>query len=248
MPGIDLTVVTAADGRDLLAAAQTDWARPVPHCPGWDAAALVGHAGGILAWMGAVVSTGERVSRRDRQAPPVDPAALATWYSAHLDRTLDILTATPADSSAWTFSSLGDNRVSWWRRRLAVELAIHRWDAQHAAGTGGMAPRPADDAVAGAGIEEFLSEFLPGMLLAQPEASGLAGVLRLQGTDGPGDWWFDLSARTVVAAGTRPASADTTVRGTRSDVLLWLANRAPTPSIRVTGRPDVAGAWLQLCR
>jgi uncharacterized protein (TIGR03083 family) len=226
MPGIDLAVVTAADGRDLLAAAQTDWARPVPHCPGWDAAALVGHMGGILAWMGAVVSTGERVSRRETQAPPGDPATLATWYSAHLD----------------------DNRVSWWRRRLAVELAIHRWDAQHAAGTGGMAPRPADDAVAGAGIEEFLSEFLPGMLLAQPEASGLAGVLRLQGTDGPGDWWFDLSARTAVAAGTRPASADTTVRGTRSDVLLWLANRAPTPSIRVTGRPDVAGAWLQLCR
>jgi hypothetical protein len=45
---------------------------------------------------------------------------------------------------------------------------------------------------------------LPGMLLAQPEASGLAGVLRLQDTDGPGDWWFDLSGRTAVAAGTGP--------------------------------------------
>jgi hypothetical protein len=43
--------VTAADGRDLLAAAETDWLRPIPHCPGWNAADLVGHMGAILSWI-----------------------------------------------------------------------------------------------------------------------------------------------------------------------------------------------------
>ena len=74
-----------------------------------------------------------------------------------------------------------------------MELAIHRWDAQHAAGLGGAAPaRPLDAAVAAAGIEEFLTEFLteflPG-LLAQPEVGGLTGTLHLHATDGPSQWW-----------------------------------------------------------
>ena len=37
MPEPDLLTTTAADGRDLLAAAEADWSRPIPHCPDWDA-------------------------------------------------------------------------------------------------------------------------------------------------------------------------------------------------------------------
>jgi uncharacterized protein (TIGR03083 family) len=244
MADIDLLSVTAADGRDLLAAAETDWGRPVPHCPGWDAAALVGHMGAILAWMDKIVTTGERVSRRDRETPPAGPAALAAWYSDHLDRTLHVLTATPADSPAWTFSSLGEQRAGWWRRRLAVELAIHRWDAQHAAA---VPPRPLDGGVAGAGIEEFLAEFLPS-LLAAPEVAGLDGTLHLRATDGPGEWLVDLSARTVVTAQAGHAAADTTVAGTRSDLLLWLTNREPAQSITITGFDGLTTAWAQLRR
>jgi hypothetical protein len=50
MPELDLATVTAADGRHLLAAAETGWLRPVPHCAGWNAADLVGHIGATLAW------------------------------------------------------------------------------------------------------------------------------------------------------------------------------------------------------
>jgi Mycothiol maleylpyruvate isomerase N-terminal domain len=67
---LDLAVVTAADGRNLLSAAQTDWLRPIPHCPGWDAADLVGHMGSILGWMARIVTTGEPVARADRESPP----------------------------------------------------------------------------------------------------------------------------------------------------------------------------------
>jgi hypothetical protein len=49
--------------------------------------------------------------------------------------------------------------VGWWRRRLAVEVAIHRWDIEHA-GAGGPAPRPPDAAVAAAGVEEFVTDLL----------------------------------------------------------------------------------------
>jgi len=247
VPEIDLTTVTAADGWNLLAAAETDWSRPVPHCPGWDAADLVGHMGAILAWMATIVTTGEAVSRQDRETPPPGHAALAAWYSAHLDRTLGVLTATPADSPAWTFSSLGERRVGWWRRRLAVELAIHRWDAQHAAGTSTAPPQPIHGEVAAAGIEEFLKEFLPG-LLVRPNVSDLSGTLHLCGTDGPSEWWVDLGARAEATAGARHAAADTTIQGARSDLLLWLTNREPSPSIRIAGRESLATAWTQLRR
>jgi hypothetical protein len=98
-----------------------------------------------------------------------------------------------------------------------VELAIHRWDAQHAAGLGGAAPaRPLDAAVVAAGIEECLTEFLPG-LLAQPEVGGLTGTLHLLATDGSSQWWVDLDARAEAAAVPGHAKADTAVRGTQSD-------------------------------
>ena len=160
---------------------------------------------------------------------------------------MGILTATPADSPAWTFSSRGERRAGWWRRRLAVELAIHRWDAQHAACLGAaVPPRPLDAAVAAAGIEEFVTEFLPG-LLAQPDASGLAGTLHLHATDGPSEWWVDLDAR-ADAAVTGHARADTAVQGTESDLLLWLTNREPVPSIEVHGQHETAAHWTQLRR
>src|ERR1700761_475051 len=71
-PEPDLLTVTAADGQDLLTAAEGDWSRPVPDCPGWTAADLVGHMGAILGWMAKIVTTGEAVPRRERETPPAD--------------------------------------------------------------------------------------------------------------------------------------------------------------------------------
>jgi len=248
VPEVELATVTAADGRELLVAAATDWSRPIPHCPAWNAADLIGHMGGILAWMATIVSTGQPLARRDREPPPGEHAALPSWYSAHLQRTLEVLLAADRDAPVWTFSSRGDHRAGWWRRRLAVELAIHRWDAQHAVSVGGApSARPVDAVVAAAGIEEFLSEFLPG-LLARPEVNGLAGTLHLHATDGPSEWWIDLDARRDAIAIPGHAKADTAIRGTESDLLLWLTNRGPAAGIEVLGQPAIAAGWAQLRR
>jgi Mycothiol maleylpyruvate isomerase N-terminal domain len=82
MPELGLLTVTASDGQDLLAVAQDDWSRPVPDCPGWTSADLVGHMGAILGWMTKIVTTGEAVPRRDRESPPADRDTLAAWYKA----------------------------------------------------------------------------------------------------------------------------------------------------------------------
>jgi uncharacterized protein (TIGR03083 family) len=234
------------DAQSLLAAAGTGWRRKVPHCPEWDAADLVRHMGSILSWMAAVVTSRERVSRRALDPAPADPAELPRWYLANLDRTLDVFGSVGPDAATWTFSSTGDRRVAWWYRRLAVEVAIHRWDAEHAAATdGGPPPAPLDGDVAAAGIREFMIEFLPG-LLSRESAGGLGGTLHLHATDGPAEWWADLDA----AGMARPehAKADTAIRGTRSDLLLWLANRSSRDSLDVAGRPEILDHWKQLRR
>ena len=236
----------AEDARSLLAAARTDWGLPVPQCPGWDAADLVRHMGGILVWMAAVVVSRERVSRRTLDPGPEDPADLPRWYLASLDRTLDVLGSADPGSATWTFSSTGDRRVAWWNRRLAVEVAIHRWDAQDAVATdGGPSPDPLDGDVAATGIEEFMIEFLPG-LLAQETTGELSGTLHLHATDGPTEWWIDLEAAGPAVSG--HIKADTAIRGTRSDLLLWLTNRRSPDSLDVLGRRELLGSWTALRR
>jgi uncharacterized protein (TIGR03083 family) len=246
MKAAALLPTAADDARSLLAAARTDWERTVPHCPEWDAADLVRHMGGILMWMAAVVTSRERVSRRTLAPAPADPAELPRWYLASLERTLDVLGSADPGSETWTFSGIGDRRVAWWNRRLAVEVAIHRWDAEHAVtGDGRPPPNPLDGDVAAAGINEFMIEFLPG-LLSQEAIGGLSGTLHLHATDGPTEWWIDLGA--AGPAVPQHLRADTAVRGTRSDLLLWLTNRSSPGALNVSGRQELLGWWKQLRR
>jgi hypothetical protein len=137
--------------------------------------------------------------------------------------------------------------VAWWDRRLAVEVAIHRFDAEHAlaADGGSRAAAPLNGDVAAAGIEEFITEFLPG-LLAQAASEELQGTLHLHATDGPVEWWIDLDASG--AARPQHAKADTAIRGTRSDLLLWLTNRSAPGALAILGQPEIADSWRQLRR
>jgi hypothetical protein len=66
--------------------------------------------------MAAVVTSGERVSRRALDPAPADAADLPGWYLASLDQTLDVLGSADPESPTWTFSSRGDLRVGWWQR------------------------------------------------------------------------------------------------------------------------------------
>jgi MDMPI C-terminal domain len=147
-----------------------------------------------------------------------------------------------------------NGRKGAWRTRGSRSPVAARWDSRTIASRmpwrclGGAAPpRPLDAQVAAAGIEEFLTEFLPG-LLAQPEVSGLTGSLHLHATDGPSEWWVDLGAGADAAAVPGHAKADTAVRGTESDLLLWLTNRSRVPAVEILGRDDVAASWTQLRR
>jgi uncharacterized protein (TIGR03083 family) len=254
MEPLTLLGFAADDARTLLAAAETKWDRPVPHCPDWDAAGLVRHMGSVLEWIAAIVTSGERVSRRTLESPPENTGDLPAWYRAALQRNVDVLGSADPNSETWTFSSRGDHSVRWWCRRVAIEVAVHRWDAEHAehAGLNNGAPaaHPIARDLAAVGIEEFVTEFLPG-LVRREDVEGISGMLHLHGVDGPSEWFIDLDTGSAAhgehgAAIAEEGGADTTVLGTRSDLLLWLMNRGPLGSLTVFGDEALLERWGQL--
>lgn len=236
---------------------------PVPTCPGWSTGDLVVHLGAVHRWAAAVVEAGgARVARRDLPAPPApgDPGLLG-WYLESVAALRAVLGATDPAAPAWTWSASSPpaRTAGWWVRRQVVETALHRVDVELAAGgpAQGVA-RP----VAAAGLEELLTDLLPGALASGGvDGAALHGTLHLHATDGPpadlapgdlapgdpapGDtveWLVDLDADPPVATRGH-ARAAAALRGPASELLLWSHHRAGTGHLEVLGDASVVAGW-----
>jgi MDMPI C-terminal domain len=107
---------------------------------------------------------------------------------------------------------------------------------EHAvAADSGLLPRSLDGDVAAASVEEFITELLPG-LLSQEAGQGLSGTLHRHANDEPMEWRIDLDHGAMSIH--EHAKADTAIRGTRSELLLWLTNRCPLETLGVSGRRE----------
>src|SRR5262250_2832589 len=141
----------------------TDLTRPVPTCPEWTMRQLVTHVGRAHRWATAIVATRAAEPIPFREVPdgrlPDDPAAQPGWLRDGAARLAETVRA--GGGPVWTH--LGPGPASYWARRMAHETAVHRADAQIAAGT-----RPViDPEIAADGIAEWLS-FLPAVQPGNP--------------------------------------------------------------------------------
>lgn len=215
----------------------------VPTCPDWQVRDLLGHLGRVHRWARTIVAEridadGLPATREIMAGPQPDDDALLDWFRAGHRELVDTLTAAPADLACATFMP-APTPLIFWARRQAHETAVHRVDAQQAAG---MVFR-VDPEFATDGIDELLVGFAPRsrkLRGAQPRtllfsASGRHWLL----TVGP-------EAGTVEVA--EPEPADVTVSGPA--VLLYLAlwNRMPWDPLRVTGDDDLAAFWSGVLR
>jgi uncharacterized protein (TIGR03083 family) len=137
----------------------------------------------------------------------------------------------------WTFSST-NRTASFWQRRRAQETSVHRYDAETAAGT----PTPLDATLAVDGIDEYLTVFLP--RLADNFGDVGDATVHVHCTDVEGEW---LIARrdgelTVTA---EHAKGDVAVRGSASDLLLFLWGRVPADALEVFGDADLLARFRQ---
>lgn len=240
---VDVTALVdrvASDGAALAAAADAAGLdAPVPATE-WDVRSLVTHVGGIHRWAAEIVAT--RSDSPDTDAGravgsgPSD-ADLLGWFLEGHQALVDTLRAAPADLECCTFLPAASPR-HFWARRQAHETAIHRADAQAAAG----AVEPFRDDFAQDGIAEMLE----GFARRRSKSPAAPGTIGLDPVDGPA-WLITLGGERVEAHPTeRLPDTDVTVRGRSSDLYLWLWNR-PAPAI-VRGDEAVAASWAQTVR
>jgi uncharacterized protein (TIGR03083 family) len=215
----------------------------VPGCPEWNTADLVWHIGEVHDFWGWVVR--ERSIQPDRYTDPQRPgaglpvdeafAAVATFASERAAELYRVLSETDAATPVWTWTSQHD--VAWVTRRMAHETAVHRIDAEHAAGREHrLHPELASD-----GIDEFLDFFFP---LAAADAAPLGGSVHLHCTDADGEWTVRPDKRGGHTVARDHAKADAALRGPAHDLLTVLWRRSPVDSVTVFGDTDLATAFV----
>ena len=225
----------ADDGARLVAAARsagTD--APVPTCPGWQVADLLVHTARVFRHKAHVLEhhLQERPADGWQVADP-GPADAPAFFEGELRALLVALRAADPAEQVWTFAP-ADRTVAFWCRRMAHEAAIHRVDAEAAAGT----PGPVHPELAIDGIDEVLHLFLAPRVGAAALGTPAATV-HLHATDVPGEWLVGLGPDGLrVERG--HAKGDAAVRGTASALLLWLWGRLRLDALEVFGEERAA--------
>jgi uncharacterized protein (TIGR03083 family) len=218
------------------AAASADLAAPVRACPGWTMADLVWHLTEVHQFWNTIA---EQRLQHWKDAPEPervpDDELLAT-FRAGAARLLGTLRTTPPDTEVWTWAPQHD--VGFIVRRQAQETAVHRWDAEDAAGRS----YEIDPALAVDGIDEFLTFMLPDV---REDADLLAGSVHLHCTDTDGEWIVEPTGDgDGVEVRAEHAKGDAAVRGTAQDLLLTLWRRRTLDDVEVIGERGVAEQFV----
>lgn len=217
----------------------------VPTCPGWDMRELLRHLGMIHLWAAGHIaerqdaSWGDDLGEFTKFWPELgtfwpDDDQLIEWYlmtNANLVQTLE---SAPPDVDSWTFLP-APSPLAMWARRQAHETAVHRFDAEIAAGT----PVGFDPIFASDGIDELLAGFAP-RKSEFPIAGPTSVLVRAEDTD---DHWHVTLAPDGITAARSEGPADVTLAGDASDLYLNLWNRTGDSSITVTGDREVLATW-----
>ena len=224
------------DDRDRLAALdEADLGRTVPSCPDWDLGQLLVHIGRVNRWAQLAMDLAPDAEYPRFGPRPDEGESVLTWVQDGLADLVDYLGSHDLDEPCWTFVGPGTRR--FWARRQAMEVAVHRWDAETAVGT--AAPVLAD--VAADGVEEWLD-----IQSARWFKGGdpIEGSVHLHATDGEGEWLVEVAGDRFEW---RPGhhKGDVAVRASRSDLMLLAWRRREPSEVEVLGDADFLDAFLE---
>lgn len=225
------------DGSALIdACAAAGLSTPVPTCGTWSVADLAWHVAGVHLFFATIVA--ERRTSIDgivAAERPADSDLLAACRERHA-ALLDALRDASDDTAVWTW--VPDRSVAFVRRRMAHETAVHRWDAERAAGR----EWTIDPELASDGIDEFLH------LFANRRADGAAdvgGSVHVHCADVAGEWTLRPDPVSGAFTVTREhAKGDCAIRGAANDILLGLWRRLPVGSLDIVGDAGVAERFI----
>ncbi len=213
----------------------------MPTCPGWEARDLIRHQGGVHRWATrfvaeALTEPGSQTLEEVSGGWPGDEE-LADWFEAGYLRLVTTLQAAPVDLTCWTFMA-APSPLAFWSRRQAHETAIHRVDAELAAGRTVAQLSPCTPAFAADGVDELVTGFWPRR--AAPAGAEGPVTLGIHCTDGGGAWVVTMGPGGVhTSAGAGEATSTCTVRGPAGDLYFALWNRGRVESLQLEGDRSV---------
>jgi uncharacterized protein (TIGR03083 family) len=214
------------DGEALAVAATGNLEATVPGCPGWSVHDLVLHTGEVHRFWRQIAERRLQDPRDvDRALNEPGDGPLLEWFRDGVARLADTIEHADGTEPIWSWSA--QKNIAFMQRRMPQETAVHRWDAESAAGS----ELPIEPELARDGIDEFLEIFMPA---EESSFDGHGESIHLHQTDGGGEWVLELGPERVdVERGHR--KGDAAVRGPGSDLLLMLWRRIPLSSVEVIG-------------
>ncbi|HUJ06327.1 MAG TPA: maleylpyruvate isomerase family mycothiol-dependent enzyme [Streptosporangiaceae bacterium] len=238
-----ITALTEQGPLLAAAAAAAGPDAPVPSCPDWLVRDLVRHQGGVHRWAASIVGT-PRTEPWDVDLDDVVgtwPAddELVAWFSDGCRELVGVLEQADPGLYCWTFLP-APSPLAMWARRQAHETAVHRVDAELAAGT---PVTPFQAPFAADGIDELLSCSITrqhGRLRSDDPK-----LLRVRCAEGAGEWLVSIGpdgARTT--AGAEGPDGDCLVAGTADDLYLALWRRRAPDVLEVEGDGGVLDLFL----
>ena len=220
-------------------------ATPVPSCPGWTVRDLLAHIGFVHRWATSIVAEQrpeppDGIQEVDVLAIGPEGEAVLEWYrDGHL-ALVTALRSAPDSLSCWAFFPAPSPRA-FWSRRQAHETAMHRADAQLAAG----APSPFEADFAADGVDELLMGFAP--TRRSKARSPKPRTLLVRATDTADAWRVHFGPERVeTERGEGPA--DAVLAAPASDLYLLLWNRPPSSAPDVEGSSDLVDLWHENLR
>ena len=215
------------------AARQTALQAPVPSCPGWSVARLVGHTTRVHHWASWIVRGRDRA---EFEFPTPAEDRLVEVYDAGLQEVLSRLRAAPDALAVWTPTPASSAKL-YWARRMAHETAIHRVDADLAGGYGvaGFDPEFAAD-----GVDELLTGSADRF-----DRSGLSGdrTISLTPLDSNASWTLSIGPGQLSCRPVALDHADLAVFGLADDLYRWVWNRAGDDDVALRGDLSLADLW-----
>ncbi len=220
-----------ADTERLIALGERGLTEKIPCCPDWDVAEVVWHTAGVYQHKVRVMAD----NAWPEPWPPADfeeRAELAFLREAKDDLFAEL---SRHDVSEITTTFGPDSTIGFWVRRMALEVAVHRYDAELAHGD----TTPIDPALAVDGIDEILRIMLAGPWWAHNVQTEHPVDALVAVAAGGTRWLCDIQRTAVTVTDDSSTSVAATVSGEPEHVFLWLWGRVGDEAATLDGDPKV---------
>jgi uncharacterized protein (TIGR03083 family) len=206
----------------------------VPSCPDWTVETVLRHVATVYLHKIEILRLGKQP---DPWPPNLDDRDALELFDEARTSIVPALEAAGTDLATWTFSPT-DQTSAFWYRRMALETAVHRVDAELAH----KVVTPVDGELALDGIDEVLTLMLGGPWWEEGDTKNpVDATIRI--TSEGRSWTVRVDATSATVTPGSEGDVDAEVFGDAEEIYLWLWGRRDLDLAQSAGDDDATVAF-----